>query len=253
LGNDSLDGIPRAPLLGQTARIIRKAILDGRLPPGQKLNEAALARRLGMSRGPVREALRLLTEHGLVRWEAHKGTFVADFTVQDLVEVLTVRDLLEPLAVSAALTDPHPGLLTALRSALDAMHAAAESEDFQSLAEAHERFHGTFYTRSRHVLLGALWERMEAPLRLYVAVHRASFGAPTTLAEQHDEIFRLAEMGNIPALQQHARDHLAANLRSVLAHLPERDLERALQLLQRMGPDASRLVASLAVTNVEVE
>jgi DNA-binding GntR family transcriptional regulator len=239
--------------LGQTANIIRKAILDGRLPPGHKLNEAALARQLGMSRGPVREALRLLTEHGLVRWEAHKGTFVADFTVQDLVEVLTVRDLLEPLAISAALTEPHPGLLTALQSALDAMHAAAKEEDFQGLAEAHERFHGTFYTRSRHVLLGALWERMEAPLRLYVTVHRESFGPPTALADQHDDILRLAKAGDIPSLQQHARDHLAANMRSVLAHLPEQDLDRALQRLQRMGPDASRLLASLAITNVDAK
>jgi DNA-binding GntR family transcriptional regulator len=239
--------------LGQTAVIIRKAILDGRLPPGQKLNEAALARQLGMSRGPVREALRLLTEHGLVRWEAHKGTFVADFTVQDLVEVVTVRDLLEPLAVSAALTEPHPGLLPGLRTALEAMHSAASSDDFQGLAQAHERFHGTFYTRSRHLLLGALWERMEAPLRLYVTVHQASFGPPTIIAEQHDEIFRLAETRDIPALQKHAREHLAANLKSVLARLSTPNLDQALELLQRMGPDASRLVASLAPDRVQTE
>jgi DNA-binding GntR family transcriptional regulator len=78
---------------------IRQAIFDGELELGQRLVETELAEQLGVSRGPIREALRLLANEGLVVINVHRGTFVAKPTPNDVEELYTLRQVLETLAL----------------------------------------------------------------------------------------------------------------------------------------------------------
>ena len=81
---------------------LRVAIVSGRLAPNQRINQDAVARELGVSKTPVREALRWLERDGLVRLEPNRGAFVAEFTDRDLFEIYELRELLEPHAAAIA-------------------------------------------------------------------------------------------------------------------------------------------------------
>ena len=99
------------PLRDVVFHTLRNAILKGELQPGERLMEIQLAQKLGVSRTPVREALRKLELEGLVLMMPRKGAVVADITIQDLEDVLEVRTALEELAVQKAcdtITEEHP-------------------------------------------------------------------------------------------------------------------------------------------------
>src|SRR4051812_31589945 len=88
---------------------IEKMILSGEFAPGSKLNEAALALKLGVSRGPVREAFRMLDEAGLVRTEKNRGVFVRDIPIEEAVEIFELRAAMEEVVgrrLALAMTDP---------------------------------------------------------------------------------------------------------------------------------------------------
>ena len=90
------------PLRDVVFQTLRNAILKGELKPGERLMEIQLAQKLGVSRTPVREALRKLELEGLVIMIPRRGAIVADITIQDLNDVLEVREALEELAVKKA-------------------------------------------------------------------------------------------------------------------------------------------------------
>src|SRR6188768_4343153 len=76
---------------------LERMILSGELPPGEKLTEVALAARLGVSRGPLREAFRMLEEAGLVRSEKNRGVFVRDIPIEEAVEIFDLRAAMDEL------------------------------------------------------------------------------------------------------------------------------------------------------------
>jgi DNA-binding GntR family transcriptional regulator len=123
------------------ASAIRDRVIRGRYPPGHRLTEEDLAEQYGVSRIPVREALRLLESEGFVRVKPYSGTFVAELTAQDAADLLEIRSVLEPLAAARAAetrTDDH---LEALRQILADGSAALAGDDLDQLAELNTKFH----------------------------------------------------------------------------------------------------------------
>jgi DNA-binding GntR family transcriptional regulator len=127
--------LPEVPLEGGAGSLaervyeaLRSEILDTRLPPGEAISEPALAERLGVSKTPVREALRLLVHDGLVLVLPRKGYVVRPVGFDDVIEVLSLRHILEPpLAADAALRRlPHH--VEQMRALLDEDRSAASSE-----------------------------------------------------------------------------------------------------------------------------
>lgn len=109
---------------------IERAILSGEFGPGAKLNEAALALRLGVSRGPVREAFRMLDEAGLVRTEKNRGVFVRDIPLDEAIEIFELRAAMEESVgrrlaaqMTAAQHEEAEGLVRAMESAVQARDA----------------------------------------------------------------------------------------------------------------------------------
>jgi len=101
------------------AELVREAILDGRLLPGQRLKEGALASDLGISRTPVREALRLLETEGLVASLRNRGTFVRDYSADDIRDIYEIRALLETQAARRAAERCTPADHEALRASCE--------------------------------------------------------------------------------------------------------------------------------------
>jgi DNA-binding GntR family transcriptional regulator len=123
------------------ASAIRDRVIRGIYPPGHRLTEDDLAEQYGVSRIPVREALRLLEGDGFVRVKPYSGTFVAELTAQDAADLLEIRSVLEPLAAGRAAETRSSDHLDALRQILVDGNAALAVNDLEQLAELNTKFH----------------------------------------------------------------------------------------------------------------
>ncbi|MBA2519318.1 MAG: GntR family transcriptional regulator [Chloroflexia bacterium] len=137
---------------------LRDALLAGYFGPGEQLREEPLARSMGVSRGPVREALLRLEREGLVVVRRNRGAFVARLSAQDLEEVYTLRVAIECLAVRRVVRLATDAELDALQAVVDQMAAAdARGVTEQEAAELDLRFHDLVYLASQHRRLNESW------------------------------------------------------------------------------------------------
>src|SRR5438270_6015835 len=120
----------RASLHSEAADILRRAIYSGRLAPGARLNEARLSAEIGVSRGPLREALRQLEEEGVVVSSPHRGTYVATATAEEFAQVVAIRRRIEPYIIETALARDRERLLAELRGSLVRSNSAAKTADY---------------------------------------------------------------------------------------------------------------------------
>jgi DNA-binding GntR family transcriptional regulator len=133
-----------ATLVEVAGHRLRDAILSGQLVPGQKIVEEQLCADLGISRAPLREALRLLAQQGLVEHLPRRGSRVADWSPEDILQLFELRHVLERHAIETALPLPDPqNDLEPVRTALDRMDHAQDALDRD---DAHRAFHAAVVT-----------------------------------------------------------------------------------------------------------
>jgi DNA-binding GntR family transcriptional regulator len=133
-----------ATLVEVAGHRLRDAILSGQLVPGQKIVEEQLGADLGISRAPLREALRLLAQQGLVEHLPRRGSRVADWSPTDILQLFELRHVLERHAIETALPLPDPqNDLEPVRTALDRMDHAQDALDRD---DAHRAFHAAVVT-----------------------------------------------------------------------------------------------------------
>lgn len=150
---------------------LRREILSGRSEPGERLVEEQLTRRLGISRAPLREALRLLGQQGLVEHVPRRGARVATLSDRDVQELYAVRDMLERHAVEQALPLRDAAQLDGLRAAVARMRDAAVAGDQLEVANAHRRFHVSLVALAGNGQLTAIYESILVKLQLYMAIN----------------------------------------------------------------------------------
>lgn len=152
------------PLRDVVFNTLRQAILRGELKPGERLMEIQLANKLGVSRTPIREAIRKLELEGLVLMIPRKGAEVAEITEKNLRDVLEVRCALEELAVQLACDRMDEDGISELRAAAVNFENVLESDDITQIAQADVAFHDVIYaaTDNRRLiqLLNNLREQM---------------------------------------------------------------------------------------------
>ena len=134
-------GQSHANLGDLVANEIRVAILAGTLQPGERLKQEQLAEDMGVSRIPVREALRILEAEGLVETRPGRGSQVVELTRDGAADVLMVRGALEGLAARLAAERVTPEVVARLRIAVDEGKRASDAGDHGSASDAHTRFH----------------------------------------------------------------------------------------------------------------
>lgn len=163
---------------------LRSAIIAGELRPGQQVRQDALAHRFGVSRVPLREALKILEGEGQVTYYPHRGYFVAELDVAALREVYRIRDLLETDAVRLAVPHLTPEDLSRLEAACDDVDRAAATADLVAMTEANRRFHFTLIEAARMPRLARiiriLWDATDAYRSLY-------YSEPGHRSHVHDE------------------------------------------------------------------
>lgn len=191
----SLTGELESPSLVELAVLrLRREILSGQTDPGERLVEEQLTRRLGISRAPLREALRRLAEQGLVEHVPRRGVRVATLSDRDVEELYAVRDVLERHALQAALPldAPVTAQVAGLRAALEGMRAASGAGDRLELANAHRLFHVEVVALANNRQLSLVYDSVLIKLQLYMAINlrrEAELAQPADGVHRHERLF----------------------------------------------------------------
>jgi len=172
---------------------IRQVILAGELLPGDQVNQAQIAEQLGVSRGPVREALGQLEEEGLIRNIPYKGTFVTAITADYISELYSIRRVLETFAVRLAAEHATLEDLDELRTVIRQMHAAAEADDMARMSTLDIEFHSLLCRSSHHVLLMQIWKSIEIGVRRCLALRHRIYRSPYDVIGTHPHILAALE------------------------------------------------------------
>jgi phosphonate utilization transcriptional regulator len=192
-------------------REIAQRILAGELAAGAKLNEVDIATRLGVSRGPVREAFRALEESGLVRLEKNRGVFVRSIGLEEADQIYELRALLDEFAGRRAAQNAKAADVRELRALLERMERAVERKDIDDYFALNLAFHERIVVLSGNAKLAQLYRRLVNELNLY---RRASLGRagtlPISIAEHRAIIDRIAA-GQAAAAGRLLRDHVTSS------------------------------------------
>ena len=199
-------------LSDDVAERVRAAILDGKLEPGARLREEVLASSLGVSRGPVREALTQLERDGLVIVYRNRGAFVARLSYADLEEVYSLRRALERLAVQRMLRFGDTAKLDELQAVVDELAAAAaRGITTQEAAELDLRFHDLIYQAAKHRRLYDCWNRMQSQIHILLLTrHEVTPAARKPIDQRHQELLDAIRTGKervaLAALESHLKE-----------------------------------------------
>jgi DNA-binding GntR family transcriptional regulator len=200
---------------GQTAaQVIREQILSGVLPPGATLNQNDLATAMGMSRIPIRDALRALAAEGLVEMRAHATALVSPLGLDDLAELYELRLSLEPDLCARSLPALSAEDLTELEEALLKLESAPGADDWLVL---NNRFHEILYRRSGRPRTIEIIDRARQATARYIRVyHRFD---PNTLEVEHRLIFEAARAGQARRLSALVAAHLSDGYETMLQYV----------------------------------
>jgi len=193
----------------------RDAILDGELEPGARLSVPDLARRLDISRSPARESILRLLSEGLAEEIPHRGAFVSDITVDDLIDLYAVRGALEGLAARFAAGNINPESRRALEKALEVHHRAVDDGDRHEITEADMAFHHMLYRMSGNPWLLDTLLRLQSLVRLGMRTTMTVPGSPGHALSEHEEILAALIAQDPDDAERKARRHID-RLRSTL-------------------------------------
>ena len=199
--------IEQTPLRVQIADMLRRAIVTGQLRPGTVLVETALAEQMSVSRAPIREAIQILENDGLVETVAYKGKRVKPLTAREVEETYNMRTVFEALAVERIMERGHP--VGALWEHCRTMEAAAVAGDREGLTAADQAFHRTLIRLSDHDLLLTLWNSLYLRIHQIMALRNTGQPNLAEIAANHAPIVEAIEAGDaalaVRLVTEHAR------------------------------------------------
>lgn len=204
------------PLRDVVFNTLRQAILKGELKPGERLMEIALAERLGVSRTPIREAMRKLELEGLVVMIPRRGAQVANITEKDLNDVLEVRIALENMAIEKAckrMNEEQMGKLWI--AAREFEHMIAEG-DLVKLAEADEDFHEIIYQAADNVRLNQVLNNMREQIYRYRVEYLKEGETRDVLVKEHEELYHAIRERDVQKAQEISFHHLENQRQAII-------------------------------------
>lgn len=210
------------PLPEQIAEVLAGDIIERELTPGSRLPEPALAERFGTSRAPIREALYLLDQAGLVERTPRRGTVVKEYSRREIEELYQVRITLERLALERICEDPDmvEACLAALEPIIRGMEAA--QDDPMRYRELNYLFHRSIIIMSRSDLIRRLYAQIEGPLKIFLRRMFFVEGAVQKSLSEHLQILAAIEEADAEKAQQRLEQHDIDGMRRAIASsLPE--------------------------------
>lgn len=206
------------PLGAVRARVLatlRQDIIAGRLRPGDRLVERELAERFGVSRVPVREAIRALVAEGFVHFETPRRAVVRRLSPSDVKELFELREALEVYAAGLAAVRATETDLAELRELLRRAADATGAGDAETITDVNTRFHDAILATAGNSLLTSVMEPVDGRLRWLT---RQNEEWPHLLTE-HRELYDAIASGDPDRARAHALTHVRTNYRSTVRHL----------------------------------
>lgn len=194
---------------------LRQEIIAGSLRPGDRLVERELAERLGVSRVPVREAIRALVAEGFVHFETPRRTVVRRLTPHDVQELFELREALEVYAAGLAAARATAEDLAQVQELLDLAATATEAGDAEVITDVNSRLHDRIVAMAGNSLLTEALEPVAGRLRWMT---RRNEEWPQLLVE-HRELYEAIASGDPDRARTHALAHVRTNYRSTVRHL----------------------------------
>lgn len=186
---------------------IERMILDGQLLPGAKLTESTLAGQLGVSRGPVREAFRLLEEAGLVRTEKNRGVFVRDVPIEEALEIFEVRAVMDLYVGRKVAQTANTTQVRELRQLVEAMDQAVKGGNAQDYHSFNLRFHDRLLELAGNAKLLSTYRKLVNELSLFRRQNLTE-ESMAVYSREHRAIVKAIAAGDAEAAGQAMHDHV---------------------------------------------
>jgi DNA-binding GntR family transcriptional regulator len=209
----------RRGLTEQVADSIRQAIFSGSFELGDHLNEADIADRLQVSRGPVREALVQLKQEGIVTMKWHRGAYIMQLSEKDARELSSLRTVLEVFAIREAASATTTSDLDLMSSVLTSMSKAVDDQSDFDMIQLDAQFHDKLYHAAHHDRLWSAWSsiRSQVLLSLMVKRHTSNEYYRHKVIAEHQQLFDVVSSGDADACERAIREHLSATYDRLIA------------------------------------
>lgn len=204
------------PLRDVVFNTLRQAILKGELKPGERLMEIALAERLGVSRTPIREAMRKLELEGLVVMIPRRGAQVANITEKDLNDVLEVRIALENMAIEKACTHMTEEEMSRLWIAAKTFERTAAEGNLVKMAEADVVFHEIIYQASDNKRLLQVLNNLREQIYRYRVEYLKEEETRNLLVKEHEALTNAIKARDVKQAQEIAFQHIENQRKGII-------------------------------------
>ncbi|MGO1058400.1 GntR family transcriptional regulator [Planococcus sp. FY231025] len=184
------------------------AIRSGDIKPGQTLTERGLAEKIGVSRTPVREAIRKLEEQGIVTHEPHKGVKVITLSEEKVTQLYEVRELLEGLAVRRLAERQTPQIIEELRGFIERAEKEAVENNVREMAEINSEFHLALARLSGNVYLETIMNMLQTQISLMMSASLSTSGRPLQNIEEHKGLIDAIRSGDGEFAESIAKHHV---------------------------------------------
>lgn len=202
-------------------RQLRRLILGGELPPGSQILQQEVAARLGVSRVPVRDALRTLEGQGLVTYSSHRGYHVRQVDLTELLEIQDIRDILEGEALRAAVDQVDESTFERMQEQLETMTTAEREEDWASWNDAHRQFHFSLFGASgmKRLLriLGQLWDSSD----IYRSYYMRTTDSRSRTSREHQDLLAAARSRDTGRLLALLAEHHRGTVHTIRGSLTD--------------------------------
>ena len=208
--------ISRTTLSGQVTERLRDGILAGVYSQGEQLNEAELARRFGVSRGPLREAMQRLIQDGLLENRPHRGVFVPELTDEDLADIYFAREAIETAALRRIMAAGEAASVSRrLTTEVDRMVDALRRDDWDTVVEHDLRFHTRLVDSANSRRLSRMYSVLIAETRLCLHMLVSGFAGRKDFIEEHVALVERLAAEDAAGAQRAIRKHLLEPLKSL--------------------------------------
>lgn len=204
------------PLREVVFNTLRQAIVKGDLQPGERLLEIQLADKLGVSRTPVREAIRKLELEGLVVMVPRHGATVSGITQKQLEEVLEIRRALEELAMELACERITKEELAKLKELESKINDNKDSKDAFALSDIDEKFHELIYEATKNERLIQMLANLREQMYRYRLEYMKAMDKRQKLVTEHNKILKALETGNAEKGKASIREHINSQENEIL-------------------------------------
>ncbi|HHW00916.1 MAG TPA: GntR family transcriptional regulator [Clostridiaceae bacterium] len=209
------------PLREVIFNTLRQAIILGELKPGERLMEVHLAEKMGVSRTPVREAIRKLELEGLVNMVPRKGAHVADLSVKDIMDVLEVRACLDGLATSLAANRITQDEIKELKNIHTQFINYIEKDNLQGSIKKDVEFHDVIYRSSRNERLIQITSNLREQVQRFRVIYLKDYSNTRDIINEHNEIIDALIAKDPSKAQEVAQKHIKKQEETIIKSLKE--------------------------------